>query len=134
VQDLDNKNIAGQANPQWEISMNLSRSFALTLAVLLSQQIQAQTMPAPETVRLDELQLMEGFPPSANKQVTAQNFLTQFPNLRWAFHHMRELLPSRNIRRSPSASVALPPGEDLRARIDGLNFVGPEDKSLTFGE
>ncbi|WP_339845318.1 serine hydrolase [uncultured Halopseudomonas sp.] len=114
--------------------MNLSRSFVLTLAVLLSQQIQAQTMPAPETVRLDELQLMEGFPPSANKQVTAQNFLTQFPNLRWAFHHMRELLPSRNIRRGPSASVALPPGEDLRARIDGLSFVGPEDKSLTFGE
>lgn len=114
--------------------MNLSRSFALALTVLLSQQLQAQTMPAPETVRLDELRLMEGFPPPADKQVTAQNFLVQFPNLRWAFHHMRELLPSRNVRRGASAPSALPVGEDLRARIDALNFVGPEGNNLTFAQ
>ncbi|GGC87964.1 serine hydrolase domain-containing protein [Halopseudomonas salina] len=114
--------------------MNLSRSFAFALTVLLTQQIQAQTMPAPETVRLDELKLMEGFPPPADKQVTAQNFLMQFPNLRWAFHHMRELLPSRNIRRGASAPSVLSVGEDLRARIDALNFVGPEGNDLTFGQ
>ncbi len=114
--------------------MILSRTLAVTLAVLLAHQTQAQEMPSPDTVRLDQLQLMEGFPPAADKQVTADNFLVQFPNLRWAFHHMRELLPTRNIRRGPGRSSELPAGDDLREKIDALNFTGPEGDTLTFGQ
>lgn len=90
--------------------MTLSRNLAVALTVLLAHQTQAQTMPSPDTVRLDQLQLMEGFPPPADKQVTAENFLMQFPNLRWAFHHMRELLPTRNVRRGAAAPSQLPAG------------------------
>lgn len=97
-------------------------------------QDQAPTLPTPESVRLDRLQLMQGFPPAADKQVTAANFLTQYPNVRWAFHHMRELLPSRAINRGPGAAVALPAGEDRRAQIDALTFTGPDGNSLSFAE
>jgi hypothetical protein len=114
--------------------MILSRTLAVTLAVLLTHQTQAQEMPSPDTVRLDQLQLMEGFPAPADKQVTADNFLVQFPNLRWAFHHMRELLPTRNIRRGSGASSGLPAGEDLRNKIDALSFTGPQGDTLTFGQ
>ncbi|MFT6430713.1 MAG: CubicO group peptidase (beta-lactamase class C family) [Halopseudomonas sp.] len=114
--------------------MIFSRTLAATLAVLLTHQTQAQEMPSPDTVRLDQLRLMEGFPAPADKQVTADNFLVQFPNLRWAFHHMRELLPTRNIRRGPEAPTGLPAGEDLREKIDALSFTGPQGDFLTFGQ
>lgn len=114
--------------------MTLSRNLAVALTVLLAHQTQAQTMPSPDTVRLDQLQLMEGFPPPADKQVTAENFLMQFPNLRWAFHHMRELLPTRNVRRGAAAPSQLPAGENMRGKIDELSFTGPEGDTLTFGQ
>ena len=109
---------------------------ALTLATVMSLPAlaQAPSLPAPETVRLDRLQLMEGFPPPADKQVTAANFLRDFPNLRWAFHHMRELIPSRNIARGPGAAVPLVMGEDRRAELDAISFTGPDGGTLTFGE
>lgn len=112
--------------------MILSRSLAIAVTMLLAHQVQAQTMPSPDTVRLDQLQLMQGFPPPADKQVTASNFLMEFPNLRWAFHHMRELLPTRNIGRGPVAPAPLPPGEDMHQEIESLSFTGPEGNSLTF--
>lgn len=114
--------------------MNVPRTLALALTLVMSHQIQAQTMPSPDTVRLDQLRLMEGFPPPADKQVTAQNFLMQFPNLRWAFHHMRELIPSRNIARGTALPAVLPAGEDLRDRIDNMTFTGPQGDTLTFGQ
>ncbi|MBL4834389.1 MAG: serine hydrolase [Pseudomonas sp.] len=110
------------------------RILVLALTLVIAHHTQAQTMPSPDTVRLDLLRLMEGFPPPAEKQVTADNFLTQFPNLRWAFHHMRELLPSRNIGRGSAASSPLPAGDDLRQKIDELSFTGPEGNSLTFAQ
>lgn len=114
--------------------MLLSRSLAVVLTLLLAHQTQAQTMPSPDTVRLDQLRLMEGFPPPADKQVTTRNFLMEFPNLRWAFHHMRELLPTRNIQRGPIASTPLAQGDDLKAKIDGMSFTGPEGNTLTFSQ
>lgn len=91
-------------------------------------------MPTPDTARLDQLRLMEGFPPPADKLVTAENFLVQFPNLRWAFHHMRELLPSRNIHRGSSAPLPLTAGDNLRKTIDDMAFTGPEGNTLTFSQ
>ncbi len=114
--------------------MNVPRTLVLALTLVMSHHTQAQTMPAPDTVRLDQLRLMEGFPPPADKQVTAQNFLMQFPNLRWAFHHMRELIPSRNIGRGGTLPAALPAGEDLREKIDNMTFTGPQGNTLTFGQ
>ena len=57
--------------------------------------------------------LMDGFPPSPEAQVTLANWRTA-PFSRWAFHHVRELLPTAdivhdpdNIRELPLSSVAL---------------------------
>ena len=44
--------------------------------------------------------LMHGFPPSANGQVTLANW-RQAPFCRWAFHHVRELVPSAEIGNDP---------------------------------
>lgn len=100
----------------------------------LRTSIPAQpSLPPPESVRLDQLGLMQGFPPPPEKQVTAANFLRQYPNIRWAFHHMRELLPTRNISRGSGAAVPLPRGEDRTAEIDALRFEGPNG-SMTFAE
>ncbi|MBQ0742708.1 MAG: serine hydrolase [Pseudomonas sp.] len=97
-------------------------------------QDKAPALPTPDSVRLDKLQLMQGFPPAADKQVTAANFLSEYPKLRWAFHHMRELLPSRNIARGPGAAVPLPAGDDRRAEIDALTFTGPDGNTLSFAD
>ena len=43
---------------------------------------------------------MHGFPPSANGQVTLANW-RQAPFSRWAFHHVRELVPSAEIGNDP---------------------------------
>ena len=57
--------------------------------------------------------LMDGFPPSPEAQVTLANW-RMAPFNRWAFHHVRELLPTAdivhdpdNIRELPLSSVAL---------------------------
>ena len=57
-----------------------------------------------------KLGLMVGSPPPADKQITFQN-AGQFPNLRWALQHMRELVPSRNVWRGTGAASELPRGE-----------------------
>src|SRR5271166_1877565 len=47
------------------------------------------------------IRLMHGFPPSADRQVTLANW-RQAPFSRWAFHHVRELVPSAEIVNDPS--------------------------------
>ncbi|WP_022963220.1 serine hydrolase domain-containing protein [Halopseudomonas pelagia] len=125
------------------LSIRLPRTFSITplmLVMLMAThttsvaQSAAPTLPTPDSVRLDRLQLMQGFPPPADKQVTAANFLTDYPNVRWAFHHMRELLPSRHISRGPGAAVALTAGTDRRAEIDALRFTGPDGATLSFAD
>lgn len=44
--------------------------------------------------------LMQGFPPAPETQVELANWRTP-PFNRWAFHHVRELLPSANIANDP---------------------------------
>jgi CubicO group peptidase (beta-lactamase class C family) len=51
--------------------------------------------------------LMEGFPPSAEHQVTLANWRTS-PFNRWAFHHVREVIPSADIPNDSSTHLPLP--------------------------
>jgi len=108
--------------------MKLQYAVLLILATHLTAlpALAQAALPAPDKVRMDRLQLMQGFPPAAPKQVTRGSYLTQYPQARWAFQHMRELLPSRNVPRGSGTPSMLPPGEDLRAAIDALRFRGPE--------
>lgn len=90
-------------------------------------------LPPPESVRLDRLQLMQGFPPPADKRVSFASYLGQYPQARWAFQHMRELIPSRNVWRGDGPPSPLPQGPELRGEIDALRFRGPHGE-LSFAE
>src|SRR5437764_75821 len=68
-------------------------------------------------------QLMQGFPPGEAVQVTLANWRSA-PFSRWAFHHVREIVPSAEIAHDPATIAALPeaPGdlglEDFIAATD----------------
>ena len=51
--------------------------------------------------------LMHGFPPARDGQVTLANWRTS-PFNRWAFHHVRELVPSADIPSDPANVWELP--------------------------
>ena len=51
--------------------------------------------------------LMQGFPPTPEAQVTLANWRKP-PHNRWAFHHVRELVPSADIANDPGTVRALP--------------------------
>lgn len=65
------------------------------------------SLPAPASVALERLGLMQEFPPQPGKQVDRSNAY-QYPQLRWAMQHLRELQPTHNIRRGALATSALP--------------------------
>jgi CubicO group peptidase (beta-lactamase class C family) len=50
---------------------------------------------------------MQGFPPTPDAQVTLANW-RKAPHNRWAFQHVRELVPSADIANDPGAVRALP--------------------------
>jgi CubicO group peptidase (beta-lactamase class C family) len=66
--------------------------------------------------------LMAGFPPAPESQVTLANWQDP-PFNRWAFRHMRELIPSHAIPAGPPASLPGGPSLDLDdpavTRLDG---------------
>jgi CubicO group peptidase (beta-lactamase class C family) len=68
---------------------------------------QAPPLPPPDSVLLDKLGYMQGFPPAPDKLVDGSN-RTRYPQMTWAFQNVRQLLPTRNIRRGPAAVAVLP--------------------------
>ena len=67
--------------------------------------------------------LMAGFPPAPESQVTLANWQDP-PFNRWAFRHMRELIPSHAIAAGPPAALpasaaALDLGHAGLTRLDG---------------
>src|SRR5579863_808840 len=63
------------------------------------------TGPATSTASRDGApELMVGFPPPPESQVTLANWQDP-PFNRWAFRHMRELIPSQPIPAGPPASL-----------------------------
>lgn len=51
--------------------------------------------------------MMKAFPPAPEDQVTLANWRTG-PHCHWAFHHVRELVPSAAVRNDPAAVWDLP--------------------------
>lgn len=74
-------------------------------------------LPPPEATDPVALKLMQGFPPPPDKLIQLGNVL-QYPNSRWAFHHMRELGPTATIWRGAGPvsplNKALRPLDDVR--------------------
>ncbi len=72
------------------------------------------------------MKLMEGFPPQPPGQVTLANWRSA-PFSRWAFHHVREIVPSadiandrKNVRELVRAPAALPLGDLEATDTDAL--------------
>ena len=67
-------------------------------------------------------ELMQGFPPSEEMQVSRENFMLP-PYNRWAFQHIRELQPTREVSRGdePVAALELAPLDlaDRSYRVSG---------------
>src|SRR5437899_11267798 len=63
--------------------------------------------------------LMNGFPPTPDAQVTLANWRTS-PFNRWAFHHVREIVPSADIPNDPATALEFPsaPADMGALRID----------------
>ncbi len=73
---------------------------------------------------------MEGFPPAPRAQVTLENWrLAPFNS--WAFHHVRELIPSADIPHDPDGVRAL---KAAPQNLDHLAVPMPNGKSTTFGQ
>ena len=65
---------------------------------------------------------MQGFPPAPGAQVTLANWRTA-PFNRWAFHHVREIVPTADIPNDPLRALEFATApidiEPLPHRVDG---------------
>jgi len=74
--------------------------------------------PANDENDNDVMQMMQGFPPSANYQALLANW--REPGIaRWSFNHLRQLLPTAPVRPA-SSPIAL---VEMRQDFDGLSFI-----------
>lgn len=76
-------------------------------ASFLALDALAQTLPAPDTVALEKLGLMSTFPPVDAQRVDLTNSY-KYPQLRWVMQHLRELVPTHNIRHGSAPPASLP--------------------------
>ena len=81
------------------------------------------------------LGLMEGSPPPPDRRIRFQDdrFL-DFPQIRWALSHMRELCPTTNVWRGESGAThlgAIDPA--IASAIDAIHFQDTARRTRTFG-
>ena len=74
--------------------------------------------------------LMAGFPSRPDEQVTLANWRTA-PFNQWAFHHVRELLPTADIPHDAANVRELPV---KTAPLEGVRIPGAGAKSLTLDQ
>jgi CubicO group peptidase (beta-lactamase class C family) len=74
--------------------------------------------------------LMDGFPPRHEAQVTLANWRTA-PFNQWAFHHVRELLPTADIPHDPTNLREL---ATKTASLEQLQIAGADGKKLTLDQ
>lgn len=85
----------------------------------------AQTDPVANKV-------MQGFPPPPDKTVRFYDgSSSKFPGTRWAFSHIRELVPTANVWRGEGAIVPLPRAE---RDIEKIPVTTMDGKAITFGD
>src|SRR5262245_13169238 len=70
----------------------------------------------------DAMELMKGFPPEKDAQVTLANWRTA-PFNRWAFHHVREIVPSADVPNDPARALDF---ETAPLDLDSLRVESPQ--------
>lgn len=81
-----------------------------------AQNARAQ-LPPPDATDPVALGIMVGSPPPPDKRVGVANIL-KYPNGRWAYHRMRELVPSRTVAAMGAARLL----ETAQAQLAGVTF------------
>lgn len=71
---------------------------AASLFISASTAMAQAAIPSPDATDPVRLEVMQGFPPLADKVVRLGTLL-KFPNGRWGFHHLRELGPTVQVWR-----------------------------------
>lgn len=107
-------------------------STAFAAALLLFQSAPAAHPLSAAQSDPNALRLMQGSPIPADKQVRWDTgSMWVFPNTRWTFSHMRELVPTVGIRRG---SVVRPLPRAERADLDGVRFTTMDGRPMSWRE
>jgi CubicO group peptidase (beta-lactamase class C family) len=79
-----------------------------------------------------KLRWMTGFPPPPGKAVTfADGAFRKFPELRWAWSNLRQLVPTINVWRGPGPASVLERDEQDLGKVKAVTMDG---RSITFDE
>jgi CubicO group peptidase (beta-lactamase class C family) len=115
-----------------KISFILVFLTAFSCSVFAADDRKSGVLPDPEKTDPRALGIMAGFPPSPDKIVRFDDAsLFQYPNIRWAFNHMRELIPTANVSRGQGPVFRLPRAE---RNIDGVSFTAMTGETMTWAE
>lgn len=108
---------------------------SLLVLVTLSPQARADDPPKlPTAAQSDPVanKVMQGFPPPPDKIVRFNDGTSsRFPGTRWAFSHIRELVPTANVWRGEGAVATLP---QAPRDIEGIAVTTMDGKAITFGD
>jgi CubicO group peptidase (beta-lactamase class C family) len=93
-----------------------------------------EVKPLPTAAQTDPtmLGMMQGFPPPPDKIIRfSDGSSSRFPFTRWAFSHIRELVPTANVSRGEGQVVALPRSE---RNLSDIAFTTLDGKAITFND
>ncbi|RJF92212.1 serine hydrolase domain-containing protein [Noviherbaspirillum saxi] len=92
----------------------------------------AQPLPDPATTDPRTLGWMQGFPPAPEKTIRFEDgSFYKFPRTRWTFSHVRELWPTANVWRGPSAATPL---SAAPRPLDAISFTDDKGGKTTWAE
>ncbi|MEW6768985.1 MAG: serine hydrolase [Pseudomonadota bacterium] len=119
------------------IATSARGAFALLALASISVSVaSAQTAPPaiPDAAQSDPKArgMMQGFPPPPDKIIRfGDGSSSRFPNTRWAFSHIRELVPTANVSRGQPRALPL-----LRAERDlgKITFQTLDGKTVNFAD
>jgi CubicO group peptidase (beta-lactamase class C family) len=95
---------APHAMPWYDIRIAIPEQAFMSVATSANQPTPTAAETDPQT-----LSWMQGFPPPADKTITFHNgSFRSFPELRWAWSNIRQLVPTVNVWRGAGPASALP--------------------------
>lgn len=107
---------------------------ALFAAMTLASGAHGQNAAPPTAAQSDPQTtgVMKGFPPPPDKIVRfGDGSSSRFPNTRWSFNHIRELVPTANVWRGEGVASALPRAP---RDLDGIEITTVDGKRITFAD
>ncbi|WP_163834252.1 serine hydrolase domain-containing protein [Spartinivicinus ruber] len=102
----------------------------LFISIFLASNVAATTILNENYKTAEELGLMKGSPPLANKQVNQSNFI-QPPFNRWSLQHIRELMPTREVFKGSGTTIPL---KSNPANLGLLEISLAQNKKITIDD